>query len=391
MSAATVVGDRAGEILRAVRDLAPSIAARASEIEAGRSLPVDLFEELKAIGLFRMLVPRSHGGDQVGLLASMEILETLAAADGSTGWTTMIGVESPQILSLLPRETYDAIYADGPDVTVGGSFAPAGQAWVEDGGYRVSGRWPFASGCERWDWLFANCTIVENGQPRLEASGEAATRAVLLPRQEVRIEDTWKVLGLRGTGSHHIVIEDLFVPEERTFDIFDGRPCVAGVARYPILDFCFHITSVAVGIAQAALDEVVRAARSRQRTSMRSTLARVPLVQYRLGRAETSLRAARAYLRAEAARVTAATERDDFDLIAEVARVYANDAWVAQLCAQVVDTCYTVNGSASISDGSTLQRCLRDIHTITQHSSLNESAITRAGAALLGEEIDRWF
>jgi alkylation response protein AidB-like acyl-CoA dehydrogenase len=391
MSATTVVSDRAREILRAVRDLAPSITARASEIEAERSLPVDLFEELRAIGLFRMLVPRSHGGDQIGLLASMEILETLARADGSTGWTTMIGVESPQILSLLPRETYDAVYADGPDVTVGGSFAPAGRAWVEDGGYRVSGRWPFASGCERWDWLFANCTIVEQDQPRLEANGEPMTRAVLLPRQEVQIEDTWRVLGLRGTGSHHIVIEDRFVPEERTFDIFNGRPCVAGVARYPILDFCFHITSVALGIAQAALDEAVRSARSRQRTSMRTTLARVPLVQYRLGWAETALRAVRAYLHTEAERITGTTEHEGFDFLAEVARVYANDAWAAQVCAQVVDTCYMLNGSASIGDGSTLQRCLRDIHTITQHSSLNESAITRAGAALLGEEIDRWF
>ncbi len=391
MSPATRVNDRAEEILRAVRDLAPVIAARASEIEARRSLPTDLVEELKAIGLFRMLVPRSHGGDEVGLLASMEILETLAAADGSTGWTTMIGAESPQLLAMLPRETYDAVYAQGPDVTVGGSFTPAGEARVEGDGYRVSGRWPFASGCERWDWLFANCTVVEEGRPRPGMGGEPLTRAVLFRRHEARIEDTWKVLGLRGTGSHHIVVEDLFIPEERTFDIFNGRPCVAGVARYPILDFCFHITSLALGVAQAALDEVVGSARSRQRTSMRTTLARVPLVQYRLGRAETALRAARAYLRAEAERVTAAAKGEGFDFVAAMARVYANDAWVAQVCARVVDTCYTVDGTASIYDTSALQRRLRDIHTITQHSSLNESAITRVGAALLGEEIDRWF
>src|SRR5215831_17914330 len=113
-------------VLEAVRALAPSIAARAEEIEAGRCLPRDLLDELRDAGVFRMLAPRSHAGDEVGLLVSMDVLETLAAADGATGWTAMIGTESPQLLSLLPRATYDALYAGGPDVTVGGSFVPAG-------------------------------------------------------------------------------------------------------------------------------------------------------------------------------------------------------------------------------------------------------------------------
>src|SRR5262249_14688538 len=169
--------------------------------------------ELKAAGLFRMLVPRSHGGDEIGLLPSMEVLEALAVADGSTGWTTMIGAESPQLLSLLPRATYDAIYRDGPDVTVGGSFAPVGEARGE-GGYRVSGRWPFASGCQRWDLLFVNAVIVENGEPRIGNDGPVA-RAMLMRAEQVEIEDTWNVLGLRGTGSHHVAVDDVYVPAER--------------------------------------------------------------------------------------------------------------------------------------------------------------------------------
>jgi alkylation response protein AidB-like acyl-CoA dehydrogenase len=374
-------------VLEAVRGLAPAIRARAEEIEAERCLPADLFEELTAAGLFRMLVPRSHGGDEVGLLASMEVLEALAVADGATGWTAMIGAESPQLLSLLPRTTYDAIYADGPNVTVGGSFAPLGRAHAAEGGYRVSGRWPFASGCQRWDLLFGNCVVLDAGEPRQGADGPAA-RAMVLRRDEVEIEDTWRVLGLRGTGSHHFVVSDSFVPEERTFDIFFGRPCVAGVARYPIVDFCFHITSVALGIAQAALDEVVAAATTRQRTSMRTPLARTPLVQHRLGHAETSLRAARAFLRAEAGGVVRDQGQAFLPLLA---RVYANDAWVAQLCASVVDTCFSTYGASGIYDTSALQRRLRDIHTIRQHASLNDNSITRAGAALLGQPIDRWF
>jgi alkylation response protein AidB-like acyl-CoA dehydrogenase len=383
---------RATGVLDAVRDLAPLISARAAEMETERCLPQDLFELLKAAGVFRMLTPKSHGGDEIGLLASLEVLEALASADGSTGWTTMIGAESPQLLSLLPPSTYDALYAGGPDVTLGGSFAPVGQARVIDGGYVVSGRWPFASGCQRWDWLFANCSIVEGGQPRLNEQGEPVSRAMLVRPQQVEIEDTWKVLGLKATGSHHFTIRDVFVPEEHTFDIFFGRPCVGGVARYPIIDFCFHITSVAIGIAQAALDDVVEAAATRQRMSMREALARTPLVQYRLGHAETSLRAARSYLRAEAERVVRESSNgSEPEFLPLMARVYGNDAWVAQVCTAVVDTCHTVNGSAGIYESSPLQRRVRDIHTITHHAALNENAITRAGAALLGQPIARWF
>ena len=370
-----------------VRRLAPAIAARAEEIEAGRGLPADLFDELKAAGLFRMLTPRSHGGDEAGLLASMEVLEALAVADGSTGWTAMIGAESPQLLSLLPRETYDELYAGGPDVTVGGSFAPVGHAHAVEGGYRVSGRWPFASGIQRWDWLFGNCVVVDAGEPRQGANGPEA-RAMLVPTDEAEIEDTWHVLGMRGTGSHHFSVADAFVPEERTFDIFYGRPCVAGVARYPIVDFCFHIASVVLGIAQAALDETVAAASGRQRTSMRATLAQTPLVQHRLGHADASLRAARAFLRAEAERWLADPDQPFLPLLA---RVYANDAWICQLCASVVDACFATNGAAGIYDTSPLQRRIRDIHTVRQHASLNDNSITRAGAALLGLPIDRWF
>jgi alkylation response protein AidB-like acyl-CoA dehydrogenase len=122
--------------------------------------------------------------------------------------------------------------------------------------------------------------------------------------------------------------------------------------------------------------------------SMRATLARTPLVQHRLGSAETSLRAARTFLRAEAERVAGGQQHDFLPLLA---RVYANDAWVARVCADVVDTCFTTNGAAGIYDGAPLQRRLRDIHTIRQHASLNDNSITRAGAALLGEPIDRWF
>lgn len=159
------MGPAAVRILSAVRELAPALAARAQELESVRRLPLDLVAELKSIGLFRMLVPRSHGGLELEFPPSVDILAALAAADGATGWSVMIGCESPQLFALLPRTTFDRIYAGGPDPICAGAFAQQGKAEVEPGGYRASGRWAFASGCPHADWIFGQCVVLADGAP----------------------------------------------------------------------------------------------------------------------------------------------------------------------------------------------------------------------------------
>jgi alkylation response protein AidB-like acyl-CoA dehydrogenase len=385
------MADAATRILQAVRDLAPAISGRSAEIEAARRIPLDLLNELITAGCFRMLVPRSHGGEEIDLLSSIEILETLATADSAVGWTVMIGCETPQLLALLPRRSFDALYADGPDVIMGGGFAPQGEARVVAGGYRVTGRWGFASGCQHCSWLLGNCVVTEDGRPHPDPSeGMPELRGMLFRAGETEILDTWKVAGMRGTGSHDIMVKDIFVPGERSLDIFFGQSCISGpLCRFPLVEFSLHIATVAVGIAQGALDEVVKfVGTKKQRLYARTPLAETPLVQYRLGHAETSLRAARAFLRSEAEWVwqLAATE-EEVDGSALTTRILATDAWVVQTCAAIVDTCYTVGGGPSIYDSSPLQRRLRDIHTLTQHASLSESTLTRNGAALVGQEV----
>jgi alkylation response protein AidB-like acyl-CoA dehydrogenase len=154
-------------LLDSIRDLAPSISERSAEIDADRRLPLDLLAQLTSAGCFRMFVPKSHGGLDLDFPASMEIIETLAAANGSIGWVVMIGCETPMLLALLSRKRFDQLYAGGPDVIIAGGFAPRGQAEVIDQGYRVSGRWGFASGCQHSQWLFGNCVVMENGNPRV--------------------------------------------------------------------------------------------------------------------------------------------------------------------------------------------------------------------------------
>jgi alkylation response protein AidB-like acyl-CoA dehydrogenase len=334
-----------------------------------------------------MFVPKSHGGLDIDVPASMEIIETLATADGSTGWVVMIGSETPMFLALLSRKSFDHLYANGADVIIGGAFAPRGQAEVIDGGYRVSGRWSFASGCQHSDWLFGNCVVTENGKPRPGLiPGNPEARAMMFAPPKAQIIDTWSVNGLRGTGSHDIAVENLVVPADDSFDIFLGQSSVAGPSMAePLLYAALHIGTVAIGIAQRALTEIVALANTNKRRLYASaSLAESPLFQFRLGQADASLRAARNLLRSEADAVWNSAVAGNHISIDGRAPVMAAITWAVHTCSTVVDSCYKAGGGSSPYDGSPLQRCMRDIQTLTQHAAVAESWLTTSGAAILG-------
>ncbi len=203
------MANQAETLLNAVREFAPKISARSAEIETARRLPADLLSELVSMGIFRMLTPKSHGGMEIDFPTTMEIVETIAEADGASGWTVMIGCETPQLFALLPRPRFDQIYAKSPDVIAGGGFAPRGTADFRGDEYLVNGRWAFASGCQHADWLIGNCMVTESGKPRPGIfPGSPEGRAMLFAPRDVRILDTWKVNGLRGTGSHDIEVDE---------------------------------------------------------------------------------------------------------------------------------------------------------------------------------------
>jgi alkylation response protein AidB-like acyl-CoA dehydrogenase len=217
---------------------------------------------------------------------------------------------------------------------------------------------------------------------------------MIFPAREAQILDTWKVVGMRGTGSHDITVSDVFVPADHTLDIFFGQSSVPGpLFRFPLLEFSLHIAAVALGIAQGALDDLIKfVGTKKQRLYASTSLAETPLVQYRLGHAETTLRAARAFLHAEAGRVWQfAVTGEEVDTGVLTTRILATNSWVAQTCAAIVDTCYTVGGGPSVYESSSLQRRLRDIHTLTQHASLSESALTKNGAVLVGQKASFGF
>jgi alkylation response protein AidB-like acyl-CoA dehydrogenase len=228
------------------RALAPSIAARAAEMEAVRRLPADLAADMASAGLFRIALPKGLGGDELPPAGIVEVIEAVAEGDASAGWCLMIGSTTTVSLAWLPRPVSQAVAAT-PGLITGGVFAPLGRADRENGHYRVSGRWSWASGSANCQWLFGGCVIREGGSPRLRPDGRPETRMVLMPAAEVELIDTWHAAGLKGTGSGDMAVHDLLVPHERSVDIAFDPPVEQGALYlFPVFGL------LALGIAGAA-------------------------------------------------------------------------------------------------------------------------------------------
>ena len=372
----------ATDVLQAVTELRPAIAARAAEIEAARRLPADLLEGLSAAGVFRLLLPQSHGGIGTDLGTALDVFEALAAADGSTGWTAMIGAGGWIDLAGLPRATFDELF-DGSTVITAGVFNPTGSIDAVEGGYRVTGRWAFASGCQHATVIFGNCIErIVDGVPQLRI-------AVLRP-DEVVIEDTWHVAGLCGTGSHHFRVDGVVVPAERTFSPLDAAPCVdTPLVRLPPAPLLACVVGcIAVGIARGALDEVVDLASGKVPMFDHAPLSANPTFHTALATAHAELQAASAVLRDAATSLwSAATEERELSL-ADRARTRAAAVWATAAATRVVETAYRWGGGSSLYLSCPLQRRLRDVNAVSQHFLLRPDTMTTAGAILTGNDID---
>jgi alkylation response protein AidB-like acyl-CoA dehydrogenase len=369
-------------VLQAVRQLAPSIFDRAGEIEAGRHVPIDLLDRLRAAGCFRLVRPARHGGLEASIPDAMRGLESLARADASVAWTVMIGAGSWIDLAHLPRETFDALYATNPDAITAGVFNPTGSITPVDGGYQVTGRWSFASGCEHADVLFGNCFEgIVDGAPQI--------RGAVFALADVAIEDTWSVSGLCGTGSHHFHVDRAVVPAERTYDPMNGEPCLDTpiVHLPPPAVISLVVASVALGIAQGALDDITVLASDKLPLLSPVALAGNPLFQFELATADTDVRAARSLLYEEAGRLWAAGASGDPVTMEHRAQVRASAVWTVERATSVVTAAYRAGGGTSLYSDCPLQRRLRDIHALAQHFIVRRDTLVTAGAILAGQDV----
>jgi alkylation response protein AidB-like acyl-CoA dehydrogenase len=377
---------KTSEWVEQARALAPIVAQWRDAGEQERHMPRPLFEALRDAGIFSMSAPKAVGGGEVDEATVLQAIEELARQDGSVGWNVMITSNVAIVASYLPAAALREVYRGGPSTVIAGALLPKGAAIPVPGGFRLTGRWTFASGCHQADWMAGSSAVMTNGTPRRRPDGRPDVRTFFVPMGVCEILDTWHTAGLRGTGSHDWQVADVFVPEERSFPILYDGPSEPGALS--IRDFAAYggprVAAVALGIARDAIDAFTALAMTKTPALATSTLATQHTMHERVGRAEALLRAGRAFLYETVRELPNSptwSEALSEDLRASIRLASAH---AAQNAAEAVDLMFNAAGTTATYTSSRLERCFRDVHVATQHVAVAPSNIEMVGQYLLG-------
>ena len=363
----------------------PTLEANAGETDAGRRLAEGNVRALRDTGLCRLMVPRRFGGHQTSIRTYIEVMAELGRGCASTAWVASLINVCAWLTALFPERAQRDVWGPDPDAWVAGSLNPIGEALPVEGGWRVTGRWPWASGCLHAQW--AACGIhIKDGPPGLS----------LMPMSELTIDDTWFVAGMKGTGSNTIVAADVFVPEHRFLPYpaaFGGvyrtehtEEVVYRAAFVPLT--VLILAGSQLGVARAALDHVMSKSQSRGITHTNFT-KQAESTSFQMLVAEAAMKVDTAFLHAFRAADDldrAAAEARLLDLTAR-ARVRIDTACVAKQCREAVEVLVCAHGTSSLADFNRLQRLWRDVH-VASHHAITEWHVNLEvyGKALLGIE-----
>ena len=374
--------------LDAARKLAPLIRTCADGTEAGRELPRPLFEALADAGLFRLALPRAVGGAELDLPTYAQVIEEIGRADASTGWVVNQCAIFATYAARMPREVARAIW-DTPRSVVANTPQASARAVVVPGGYRVTGRQGFSTGCRHAAWLAAHAQVIDNGQVRLDGT-EPETRYLFVPAAQAELLDTWHVRGMRGTGTHHFAVNDVFVPGERTV-LSATAPLLEAGPLYKIprtLLFASGDASVALGMARACLATFFDLAGAKTPRAMQALLRDQSMIQVAVGQAEAYLRSGRAFLTETIREIWDGVTSTGSITLDQRATLRLATTHTIRLAAQVIDTVYSAAGATAVYEDHLLQRHFQDIHVITQHMQGRLSHYELVGRHWLGLPVD---
>jgi len=368
------------------RELGAEIAAAADEIERTRRIPEALLGRLHGSRLFRMLLPCSAGGDETEPAVYVAAIEELARHDASIAWNAFVANSSALIAAYLEPAVNHAIFADPRSIVAWGP-PNASRARAVDVGYRLTGKWDFASGCRQAPWMGAHCHVLEaDGALRLNRFGRPTVRTLLFPASDATLLDTWRTIGLCGTASDSYCVNDVFVSE--AFSTTREDPALRR-ERGPLYAFtmqCLYATGVAAvafGIARAMLSEFITLA-SRKAPRGLARLADNAVVQADVARAEARLGSARAYLIETLTTIYAHADDVAPIEVADRARVRLACTNAIQGAAEVADFAYKGAGVDAIFPGSPFERRFRDMHTLSQQIQARGAHFESVGQILLG-------
>lgn len=384
-------------LVRAALAMRPALRARHEEIEQAQRLPADLVEEMRAAGFYRMVVPRAIGGLEVHPLTYLRVNEALAEGCGAVGWN-ICNNNIIQLVSLgLPDDGIDEIYGRGgrPVVMAGTAIQGGGKAVAVPGGFRVTGRWGFGSGCMESTWMLGSFQVLDDGEPRRLPDGAPQHWRCFFRREETEIvAGSWNVDGMRGTGSFDWTATDVFVPAHRVMDHPPGA-LDAQWSRWPGVGYALpvfawvgpHHCSIITGIARNGIDALIELARTKTPRGFRGGLvSEQPQVQYDVGRADSMLNAGRAYRSAAITELWNTLAAGQPTTIEQRARCRLAASFAADCARDAMDLMYRHGGSTSFRRDSRLSQCWRDLQVVGQAGQVMPEWYPLGGRILLGLE-----
>lgn len=380
------------DVLRQIEAIRPIIEEHATIGELNRDLAAPVFDAFRSSGLLRLAVPASHGGLELDPVAALDVFEAMGRIDGSAAWV-LNQQYAVSLLAAWAGAGIDEFFAD-PDAHFSGVFWPPGAAVRVDGGFRVTAKVGFASGCSRADWFLAPAVVMDGDQPVIDAdTGQPDFIATVLPMAGLQVIDTWHSMGMRATGSNDVVITDVFVPDSRTARVFKLAPRPAALANpmYALIPWpAVHAhAAVPLGIAGAALDRAVELARTKVPNFLQVALKDKEVVQADLARARALLESARCYLRSTMTDALTAVQDDTFGTEHKISlQLSANQA--ASAAEEAMRLVHRTVGTTTVRDEAGMGRRYRDLNTITQHTSIQFARWESVGKVMFGLPSD-WF
>lgn len=386
----SVMSDPFAPVAERVRALLPALRTRAEQTEELRRLPPETEQALHDAQLFRILQPKRVGGLELDYVALVDCTDLLAQADASVAWNVANLASHHWMLAMFNRRAQDRVWGEDPNVLIASSFIfPAGRARRVKGGYELRGSWPLSSGVASCQWnMLASVVASED-----EADG-VEYRIFLLPKADYTILDTWKAAGLRGTASNDVEVRDAFVADEMTIAVNDlsggATPGSASnpnaLYKLPVFSlFPFVISGVALGNAQACLDDYIEGAQHRASTYNRARLGDLQSTQIKIAEASAKIDAARMIMRSSCVRAMTCARDDRIPDMATKTRYRRDGAYSVNLCTEAVSLLFAASGARGLFTSGVLQRQFRDAHAINSHIAFNfDAAGTSYGRVALG-------
>ena len=361
---------RAAELKGRAEALVPAIEARARETESLRRLPDETIADIRAAGLHRLTQPRRFGGAELPLDSVIDIVSVLARGCASTAWVCGVYSDHAIIAGMCDPAVADAIWGENPDAAISAGYLPSGTAERAADGWRLSGRWGFASGCDFADWLIFGSLLPDS-------DGNKVPSLCFVPRSDVQIEDDWEVMGLAGTGSKTVILDGADVPAWRTIPFADvnGGGGVRG-RDVPPLYRLPHITAVpflfcgtALGIAESFLETTTETMRTH--SSRGQPVAEYQTMQLHIAEASAELDCARLLVMRDARETMAAMEEGRDLTLMEKGRNRRDMGYAGRLCSQAVNRLFGATGSVAIFNSNIAQRKYRDMSAVARHVTVN--------------------